>query len=93
MVRNWITDVVCDPDVEHKIWTKHKLTLDDIKSAVCFLAGEEERWDVHPVYGGRWLVKGTSASGVTLIAFLRVEDEHNGVWRCGTAMRESEMYG
>jgi hypothetical protein len=93
MVRTWITDVVCYPDIEYKIWTKHKLTLGDVKSAVCFLAGDEERWHEHPVYGWRLLVKGRSASGVALVAFLRVEDEYDAVWRCGTAMRESEMYG
>jgi hypothetical protein len=93
VVRTWITDVICHPDTEHKIWVKHRLTLDDVRAAVCFGAGDDERWHKHREYGWRLLVMGTSAGGVRLIAFLRPEDESNGVWRCTTAMRESEMYG
>jgi len=53
----WITEVVCHPEVEHKIWINHHLRLDEVREAVCFGAGDEERWHDHPQYGRRLLVK------------------------------------
>lgn len=89
----WIVDVIAKDEVWHKIWDKHRLTRDDVCSAVCFGSCDEERWDSHPTYGLRLIVKGTSASGVRLVAFLYEVEGADDVWRCTTAMRESELYG
>jgi hypothetical protein len=89
----WIIDVIATPEVEDKIWVKHHLTLDEVRSAVCLGAQDEERWDMHVQYGKRLIVKGRSAGGVRLIVFLYEVDGSEDIWRCTTAMRESELYG
>lgn len=73
-----------------KLLNKHDgITIEEVREAV--LLTEVERsswdWDEDPSRGWRLLIIGHTALGRRLLVVLYPVDEHDGVWRLGTAMR------
>jgi hypothetical protein len=85
--RVWIAEVLFRPDVASKIRSKHNLSTAEVREAVCFGAHREARWNVHPDYGRRLLVRGATYEGKQIIAYLRPMNEGDGIWECRTARR------
>lgn len=85
--RFWIVTIYCPKDIEQKIEVKHRVTLREVYEAVSLGNYLEARWDHHPAYGRRLMVKGKTADNVLLLVFLRLIDEADGVWELRTARR------
>jgi hypothetical protein len=84
--RVWIAQVEFDPEVVTKLQTKHNISPDEVREAVCFGAHREARWHTHPQYGRRLIVIGDSYAGMPIVAYLKPIDQTDGIWDCRTAM-------
>jgi len=70
-----------------KILNKHHVTFDEVREAVVLTDVEGSRWDYSERHGGwRQLVIGTTYRARRLFIVLYPVDEHEGLWRLGTAM-------
>lgn len=87
MESEWIAVLIFTPEVSAKIQAKHNLTEDEVRQAVCFGGHREARWHDHPDYGLRLVVKGETADGRPLMAYLHPVDRTDGTWECRTAIR------
>jgi len=85
-VRVWIAQVVFDPQVASKVQTKHNISPDEVREAVCFGKHRRAFWDEHPDYGRRLLVIGDSYTGASIVAYLKPINQADGTWECRTAM-------
>lgn len=83
----WIGEVLFDDAVVRKILTKHRLSPDEVREAICWGAAEAVRWDDDPHRGSRLLAIGTTSNGVRIKTVLLPIDRSDGTWRCKTAMR------
>lgn len=83
----WIGHVVIPVEIEAKLRSKHLLTPDQVRWAICWGAHEQAAWDDDPVYGERLVVTGSTNETGRLIAYLRPVDESDGTWECLTAWR------
>lgn len=87
MESEWIAFLIFEPAVSAKIRSKHNLSEEEVRHAVCFGRHREARWHVHPDYGARLVVKGDTADGSPVIVYLRPVDRTDGTWECRTAIR------
>lgn len=85
-VADWIAQLVVKRSVVEKVHQKHDLTIDEVEEAVAFGHHDAARWDNHPDYGRRLIVRGTTAAGRRVIAYLAPYDD--GVWEVRTAWPE-----
>lgn len=83
----WIGEVEIPPDVAEKIKSKHDVTPDDVREAICWGAADEVGWHDHEVHGRRLLAVGTPYHrSYRIIVVLVPVDRTDGRWRCKTAM-------
>lgn len=61
--RAWIAEVVAKAAVVDKLHRKHHLTLSEVDEAVALGQHDTARWDDHPTYGRRLVVRGTTVAG------------------------------
>jgi len=83
----WIGHVVVQVEIEAKLRSKHFLTPDQVRSAICWGAHEQAVWDDQSVYGQRLVVTGRTDDTGLIIVYLRPVDESDGTWECLTAWR------
>jgi hypothetical protein len=84
--RVWIAQVEFDPEIASKVQTKHNISPDEVREAICFGKHREARWDDHPQYGRRLIVIGDNYLGESIVAYLKPIDQRDGIWECRTAM-------
>lgn len=84
----WIAEVRFSHSVRWKLRVKHGLTPDEIREAVCFGGNKfDGRWNDHPHYGRRLVVRAESYDGVAMIVYLKPLNYIDGIWICKTAWR------
>lgn len=83
----WIGAVVCALETEHKLLTKHGVSLVEVRQAVLFNAFISAKKHVHAQYGERLFVRGRTYDGIELFVVMKALDETDGVWEVKTARR------
>ena len=83
----WIGRLDFDLATAAKIRTKHNLTEDQIRDAICFGHHGRARFKEDTPYGPRLEVEGVTDEGIRVKAFLRPVDRTDGHWECMTAVR------
>ncbi len=84
--RVWIAQVKFDPETASKVQTKHNISPDEVREAICFGRHRRVFWDEHPYYGRRLIVIGDNYRGESIIAYLKPINQADGTWECRTAM-------
>jgi hypothetical protein len=84
--RVWIAQVEIDPEIASKVQTKHNISPDEVREAICFGAHRDARWHTHDQYGRRLIVIGDNYAGRSIVAYLKPINEAEGIWECRTAM-------
>lgn len=91
-----IAEVIFPPDVEEKLWARHKLTIWEVQQVVHDPSSEGPRWDDDPIHGQRAVIRGRTrgANARLMYVALRPVDWDKGIWACVTAfVPEDEEYG
>ncbi len=80
-----IAEVICDPEVEAKIRSKHNVTLDEVRESLIYVEGLSYSDAYNRNGEERVLVYSTTSVGRVLRVVLAVVDEREGIYALRTA--------
>jgi hypothetical protein len=82
----WIAQVEFDPEIASKVQTKHNISPDEVREAICFGKHRRAFWDEHPDYGRRLIVIGDNYMGESIAAYPKPNQSSGRHLGCRTAM-------